>query len=212
MDATLDQIGGEIVARFERTSAARDAALIDGRQAIRACAASIRELHRGEIERAKTSIDGARILLDRVRDETAREPSVSGAGYVLDAMKEYAEARLLLAIVTGEEPPSPSDLGVEDAPYLNGLAEAASELRRLILHLLRGDDVERVERLLAIMNAIYDMLITIDFPDAITGGLRRATDQLRAVLERTRGDVALTLNQRRLERAVREHQLRLDHR
>lgn len=185
MDATLDRIAGEIIARFERTSAVRDSALAAGRQAIRACANAIRELHRGEIEPARRGIEAATTLLDHVRGETASEPSVFGAGYVQDAMKEYAEARILFAIVTGEPLPSPTDLGVHDAPYLNGLAEAASELRRLILHLLHGDDVASVERLLATMNAIYDLLIAVDFPDAITGGLRRSADQLRAVLERT---------------------------
>jgi translin len=122
---------------------------------------------------------------------------------VQDAMKEYAEAAITNAIIRDQDMPTPADLGVEDAAYLNALAEAASELRRDTLDLLRGDDLDRASALLATMDEIYAVLISIDFPDAITGGLRRTTDSLRAVLERTRGDLTVTINQRRLERAVR---------
>ena len=121
-----------------------------------------------------------------------------------DALKEYAEASITRAIILDEPIPKPGDLAVEDAAWLNALAEAASELRRDILDLLRSDNLERTLVLLATMDDIYAVLVSIDFPDAITGGLRRTTDALRAVLERTRGDVTITLNQRRLEQAIRE--------
>ena len=117
-------------------------------------------------------------------------------------MKEYAEAAITSAILRRQPIPSPLDLGVEDAAYLNALAEAASELRRDVLDRLRGDDTSGAERLLEMMDEIYSQLIAIDFPDAITGGLRRTTDQLRAVLERTRGDLTITINQRRLEATI----------
>lgn len=196
--------------RFERTNAVRDSALNYSRQTVRACAGTIRALHRGEIERASAELAEAAALLNAIRAETASEPAVYWAGYVQDAMKEFAEAHALMSIMASTALPEPTAIGVEDAPYLNGLAEAASELRRLILHTLRGDDLEPAKRYLAAMNEIYDVLITVDFPDAITGGLRRSTDQLRAVLERTRGDVTLTLNQRRLEVAIRNFQGRIE--
>jgi len=137
-------------------------------------------------------------------DHLAPYPSIYWAGYVQDAMKEFAEASLTLAIVAGRSLPGPGDLGIEDAPYLNALAESASELRREVLDRLRADELERAERLLAAMDEIYDVLITVDFPDAITGGLRRTTDQLRGVLERTRGDLTITLTQKRLQRSLGE--------
>jgi len=145
-------------------------------------------------------------VLAAIRAETEDEAAVYWAGYVQDAMKEFAEASVLLAIISGAALPSPREIDVEDAPYLNGLCEAASELRRLVLHTLRGEDLDLAGRYLASMNDIYDLLITVDFPDAITGGLRRSVDQLRAVLERTRGDFTLTLNQRRLEAAILGYQ------
>ena len=131
-------------------------------------------------------------------------PSIYWAGYVQDAMKEAAEAAITLAIVADRPLPEPAELGVEDAAYLNAMAEAASELRRQVLDRLRENDLPRAEYLLGTMDDIYAALVTVDFPDAITGGLRRTTDALRAVLERTRGDVTMAATQGRVERALRE--------
>jgi len=212
LDTTLDSAVRDILGRFERTSAVRDRSLNAGRHAIRHCANSIRELHRGDLDGARRQLASARLLLDSVRSETVEEPTVYWAGYVQDAMKEFAEASTLLAIISGEQLPAPQAIEVEDAPFLNGLCEAASELRRLILHTLQGDDLESAGRYLTAMNDIYDLLITVDFPDAITGGLRRSVDQLRAVLERTRGDFTLTHNQRRLETVIRGCQAEIEQR
>ena len=206
MELTFDLAVADVIARLEQINAARDSALNAGRRAIRLSANAIREIHRGDLANASVLIDEASALLDRVRGETAATKSVYWAGYVQDAMKEFAEASVLLAIVSGASVPTPASLNVEDAPFLNGLGEAASELRRLILHTLRGEELDLAGRYLESMNDIYDVLITIDFPDAITGGLRRTVDQLRAVLERTRGDFTLTVNQRRLETAIRRCQ------
>jgi translin len=202
LDEQLRAIGAEILARFETSNVARDAALNDGRQVIRLAANSIRASHRGELDEAERLCTAAAGLLRKILESLRAQPAVYWAGYVQDAMKEAAEAAIVLGLVRGDPLPSPAGIGVEDAPYLNALAEAASELRRLILHTLRGEELDRAESLLQQMDAIYDLLVTIDYPDAITGGLRRTTDQLRAVLERTRGDVTITLNQRRLERAL----------
>jgi translin len=198
----LPVIAGEIVSRFEATGQVRDAAISSGRRIIRGSANAIRALHRGDMTQAGILIDEARALADALVQLTLPHPAVYWAGYVQDAMKEYAEAAITAAILENRDLPAPSQLGVEDAAYLNGLAEAASELRRDTLDALRADNVERAESLLDKMDAIYDVLVTIDFPDAMTGGLRRTTDQLRAVLERTRGDLTVAVRQQRLERAL----------
>lgn len=148
-------------------------------------------------------------MLREIVDHTTDHASLAGAGYVQDAMKEVAEAHLSIAILAGSPLPSPADLGVSASGWLNGLAEAASELRRDALDALRRNDVPRAEELLQHMDAIYGELVTVDFPDAITGGIRRTTDQLRAVLERTRGDVTFALRQDRLERLLSETETRL---
>jgi len=133
-------------------------------------------------------------------------PRVFYAGFVEDALKEYAEARATLAFAEGSELPSPEDIGVEAGPYLNGLAEAAGELRRFILDSLRKDDFSRCEELLDTMDEIYTILVSMDFPEGVTNGLRRTTDQTRGILERTRGDLTMALRQQRLESKLAEFQ------
>lgn len=193
-----------ILDHFEGLNSVRDRALNEGRQIIRLSANTVRAIHRGELDAAREELTKARELLTDLSQSLQPYGAIYWAGYVQDAKKEFAEANLTLAIVESTPLPSPAELGVEDAAYLNAMAEAASELRRLILDLLRGEDLARAEHLLTVMDDIYSLLVTVDFPDAITGGLRRTTDQLRAVLERTRGDVTVTLNQRRLERVLTE--------
>jgi translin len=198
----LQTTAAAILVRFDILSAARDRALTEGRQIIRLSANTVRAVHRGELAEAATLLAEAKALLSALVDHLAPYPSIYWAGYVQDAMKEFAEANLTLAIVANEPILGPDDLGIEDAPYLNALAEGASELRREVLDRLRADELERAEHLLSVMDDIYDVLITVDFPDAITGGLRRTTDQLRAVLERTRGDLTISLTQKRLQRSL----------
>lgn len=202
--ADLQAIAADILRRFDILNAARDRALTEGRLIVRLSANAVRAVHRGELDEAARLLSEAKGLLHALVNHLAPYPALHWAGYVQDAMKEYAEASVTLAVVRADPIPSPEALGVEDAPYLNALAEAGSELRRQVLDTLRADDLARAEELLAIMDEIYDILITIDYPDAITGGLRRTTDQLRGVIERTRGDLTLTLTQQRLQRALTE--------
>ncbi|MFM8592788.1 MAG: haloacid dehalogenase, partial [Chloroflexota bacterium] len=176
----------------------------EGRYHIRLAANSVRATHRNDLAEAESLLAEATSRLATLASGLRDAPSVYWAGYVQDAMKEVAEAAITLAIVANRPLPSPADLGVEDAAYLNALAEAASELRRQVLDRLRAGDLPRAEMLLDTMDDIYAALVTVDFPDAITGGLRRTTDQLRAVLERTRGDVTIAVTQGRVERALRE--------
>lgn len=192
----------EIICRFDAMGVVRDTAITDGRQLIRLAANSIRALHRGDD--ASDLLEKARVMMDSIVEKTKPYPNLFWAGYVQDAMKEYAEARITSALLNDERIPTPADLRVEDAAWLNGLAEAASELRRDVLDALRSDETGRSEDLLQAMDDVYGVLVTVDFPDAATGGLRRTTDQFRGVLERTRGDVTMSVRQSRLEHALRE--------
>ena len=209
MSTSMATITVEILERMSSLSRVRDEALTDGRQAIRWSANSVRALHRGNLDEAASELGHAAELIRKLSDDTRDHPAIYWAGYVQDALKEYAEAAITSAVLRGEPIPSPADLAVEDAAYLNALAEAASELRRDVLDRLRSDDISRAGELLDVMDEIYSRLVAIDFPDAITGGLRRTTDQLRAVLERTRGDLTITINQRRLESRITSLEARL---
>ena len=192
--------------RFEETTTAREKALAAGRRSIRASANAIRAIHRGELEQAHRLMDESRSAIQAGR-EAVREahPGVYFAGHLQDAQKEYAEARLTEAIVAGSDLPSPEDLEVELPPYLNGMAETIGEGRRAILDLLRRGEVAESERILSAMEEMHYLLVSMDFPDAITGNLRRSTDVARSIIERTRGDLSVTLVQRNLQEALEQH-------
>ncbi|MDQ3657078.1 MAG: haloacid dehalogenase [Chloroflexota bacterium] len=198
----LQQITNEIIQRFDTMGAARDQAVTKGRQVVRLAANAVRAMHRESFDQATSLLGEASALLAEIRRMTAPFPGVYWAGYVQDAMKEYAEAELTKAMLRGEPLPDPRALQVEDGAYLNGLAEAASELRRDTLDALRANEINRALALMEGMDNVYATLVTVDFPDAVTGGLRRGTDQLRAVLERTRADVTVAVRQHRLEQAL----------
>ncbi|MEK7276279.1 MAG: haloacid dehalogenase, partial [Chloroflexota bacterium] len=160
---------------------------------------------RDERDEARALLAEAKKIVDAIRVDLTTYPDLYHAGYTQDALKEFAEANIVLALVADEPLPEPEALGVEYAAYLNGLGEAASEMRRRCLDIIRHDHSAEAERLLEAMDEIYNMLVTVDYPDAITGGLRRTTDLVRGVTERTRGDLTISLRQQRLQEALRKY-------
>jgi len=200
--AEIGAIGDRAREAFEQKHRVRELTISASRQAIQACAASIRATHRGEFDAAALLALQARDHVSTADAALAGHPDVRSGGPLHDAKKELAEAWCTLALVRDDPLPSPEELSLEVAPYCNGLAEAASELRRQLLDQLRAGELERAEELMRAMDEIYSLLVTIDYPDGVTGGLRRTTDALRAVLERTRGDLTTAIVAARLQGAI----------
>jgi translin len=200
----LARLGDEARHELEASHRARETALASCRETIRSCGLAIRAVHRLQSEEAEARVVQADQSLRRAQQALAPHPRLAAAGFLHDAEKELAEARLTSALVGGTPLPGAADLEVGLAAWLNGLAEAASELRRHLLDRLRAGETGRGEELLGAMEDVYDMLVTIEYPDAITGGLRRATDALRAVVERSRADVTTTVLQTTLQRAIEQ--------
>lgn len=200
--AEIAGLGERARLAFDEKHRAREITIAASRRAIQACAASIRATHRGEFEAADTLAREAREALREADAALVGHPDVRTTGPLYDAKKELAEAWLTLALVRDDPLPTPDDLGIEIAAYCNGLAEAASELRRQLLDRLRAGELSRAEELMGAMDEVYSLLVTIDYPDGVTGGLRRTTDALRAVLERTRGDLTTSMVAARLQSAI----------
>ena len=205
----LDEIIERIRQSFDARTEARDRVLSQTRTLTRHCAHAIRAIHREERQLAQQNLAEARRLADALHDNLTDYPDLYYAGYTQDALKEYAEANIVYALLGDEPLPSPEDLRLEDATYLKGLAEAAGELRRRFLDILRNGHSREAERLLHHMDDIYAVLVTMDYPDAITGGLRRLTDIVRGVTERTRGDMTISLRQEQLEQSLKQLEERL---
>jgi len=199
----LEKIAEKIRADFEAHTEARDQALGQARTLTRHCALAIRAVHRDEKDVAGEHLEQASELAQALRGSLQTHPSIYHAGYTQDALKEYVEANVVYALVDNGSLPTPDELQIENVAYLKGLAETVGELRRRCLDILRSGHSEEVERLLDHMNEIYAVLVTMDYPDAVTGGLRRLTDISRSLIERTRGDMTLSLRQERLEQQLR---------
>lgn len=205
MTSRRDELAAVVAPMQEQlaaTHAARELALPACRRVIRASGSSIRAVHRLEPDRAASLADEAETALREAQSVLEPFPAVQFAGFLHDAEKEYVEARTVAVLIGGGSLPSAAMLGVSPTAWMRGIAEAASELRRHLLDRLRDGDLDRGQELLTVMDDVYDALVVIDYPDAITSGLRRTLDALRAVLERTRGDVTTTVLQTRLQRAI----------
>lgn len=198
----LEKIADQMHQAFVARTSARDHALTQARTLTRYCANTIRAVHRNEFSLAKEHLDNASRLVGSLHTDLEDYPDLYYAGYTQDALKEYAEASIVYALVNDKELPSPQELGLENSTYLNGLAESVGEFRRRCLDILRQGYSKEAEQLLQHMDDIYAVLITMDYPNAITGGIRRQTDIARSITERTRGDLTLSLRQEHLERSM----------
>lgn len=198
----LESIAEQIRKNFDARTIARDQALARARQLTRACSLAIRAVHRDDTETMQAQLQEARQLADELRDSLSDHPDLYYAGYTQDALKEFVEANVTCALIRNEPLQTPEELVVEPATYLNGLAEVVGELRRRTLDILRHGYSEEAERLLGYMDEIYSIMVTMDYPDAITNGLRRQTDLARGIIEKTRGDITFSLRGEHLEQAI----------
>jgi translin len=199
----LEDIAERIRQNFDVRTSKRDEALKQARQLTRACSLAIRAVHRDDKEAMEANLAEAQTLADVLRNELKDHPELFVAGYTQDSLKEFVEANVTCALIQNQPLQTPEELGVEYATYLNGLAEVVGELRRRTLDILRSGYSEEAERLLGYMDEIYTVLVTMDYPDAITNGLRRQTDLARGIIEKTRGDVTFSLRGQQLTEAIR---------
>ncbi len=198
----LEKIAEQIRLKFDVRTALRDQALTQARQLTRACSLAIRAVHRDDKEVMEAQLAEARDLADKLNKELVHHPDLFFAGYTQDALKEFVEANVTCALIQNQPLLTPEELNVEDSTYLNGLAEVVGELRRRTLDILRHGYSQEAERLLGYMDEIYSVLVTMDYPDAITNGLRRQTDLARGIIEKTRGDVTFSLRGEDLTQAI----------
>ena len=206
----LDSIVQSLREQLEIKNEVREATFNRSRNLIRLGANSIRAAHRAEFQQARELLQQAGTLASEMCRAVAGHPDLYFAGYTQDALKEYAEANITYAVITDEPVPTPEALQVEPPAYLNGLAEAIGELRRHVLDLIREEKLARAEQVLAVMDEAFWLLVTVDFPSAITGDLRRSTDMVRGVLERTRSDLTTAQGSTRLREALQQFEERLN--
>lgn len=200
----IDEYAEEARQQLEAVHRDREEAYTTSREIVQSASATIKAVHRGEFEEARAQVAQTRELHDRMMAAVEASPAIGYAGFVGDAAREYAEAAQVLALIAGDELPGPAEMGVEHADWLNGLGDAVGELRRHVLDLIRHDEVEAAERYLEMMDEILQTIMSFDYPESVTKGLRKRSDQARGAVERTRGDLTTALRQSRLERRMKE--------
>ncbi|MFQ6097053.1 MAG: haloacid dehalogenase [Armatimonadota bacterium] len=205
----LERIATKVRAALDRLDGARERAYRVSRDIVRRSADTIRAVHRSEFEAARSALDETNQAVRAMREAVAPHPQLAAAGFVQDAQKEHAEAQITYALIAGHEIPDPDEIGVAYAPYLNGAAEAVGELRRYVVDSIRLGRLDRSEAILNAMDDIYYALVTFDYPDAISLGLRRRTDAVRSIIEHTRADLTRALRQRQLQESMRALEERL---
>ena len=205
----LDRLAEKLLAGLDAKNSAREEALRLSRLLVQHASRAIRAVHRYEWDEAAAILEQAQTIAANLKAATRAQPELVAAGYAQDALKEYAEAHITRALAREEDLPDPDALGVEYAAYLNGLGEGIGEMRRHALDLIRRGEIDRAERLVEAMDEVYAFLTTVDYPDAVTNGLRRTTDMVRGVTERTRGDLTTAARQEKLQAALRAFETRL---
>ena len=210
MNNHLEEIANRIHDAFEQENKIRDEALTHSRNLTRHAAMAIRAIHREEVKQARDHLNEANRLAQALHEGLSDFPDLYFSGYSQDALKEYCEAHLTVAIILDQDWPTPESLGVPYATYLNGMSEAVGELRRRIMDIMREGHSQEVERMLDVMEDIYSQLVTMDYPDALTYGLRRRTDIARSIIERTQADVTVSYRQQQLEKRISDLSKQLD--
>jgi translin len=205
--ADLSEIGQQAIDQLNDRNSDREQALAVSREVVRMSANAIRAVHRADFEEARGLVQKGAARLKEAEHIREDNPLIYNAGFMNDARKEFTEANVTLAVISGGPLPGMEELGVDPSSYLNGMAEVIGELRRYILDRLRSDQVERCQEMMELMDEIYGVLVTVDFPEAVTGGLRRTTDAMRGILERTRGDLTIALRQYSLELRIKNLKL-----
>ncbi len=200
----IDEYAEEARRQLEQVHRDREEAYTTSREIVQSASATIKAVHRGEFDEAREQVAHTRELHDRMMAAVAASPAIGSAGFVGDAAREYAEAAQVLALIADRELPAPAELGVDCADWLNGLGDTVGELRRHVLDLIRHDAVEVAEVYLEIMDELLQTIMSFDYPESVTKGLRKRSDQARGAVERTRGDLTTALRQSRLERRMRE--------
>ena len=195
----LTDIAAGAIEQFQVRNTAREQGLTVSREVIRLSANAIRAVHRGQFDEAREMVERGASRLKETEPIRRENPEIFFAGFLNDARKEFSEANITLAVISGNPIPTPEQLGLDPSSYLNGMAEVIGEVRRYILDALRRDSFDGCQEMMDVMDEIYSILVTVDFPEGVTGGLRHSTDQMRGVLERTRGDLTMALRQSKLE-------------
>ncbi len=201
----LEEIGAELEAYLDEKERVREETLRVSREILKLSARTIAAMHRG----AFVDGDVLRIidLCKQLKKDLRDHKDMWHSGAVANSLQEAAEAAIVHALLKNERLPHPDDLAVTYPAYLLGLCDAVGELRRFALTALKDGRTDDAEMYLERMDRIFAVISQYHYPKAIVP-VKVKQDQARGIIERTRGDVALSIagnrTADRIERASRD--------
>ncbi len=187
--ANLESNLNNLSETFDKLNEIRETSLTISRAIVRDCSKSIRFIHRSDIKGAEEFIDSAKKKITELKKLTENVSEISFAGYVLDAEREYVEAVLFYVYESKGYIEPFEKFNVHPSSYIQGIGDTIGEWRRKALDHLRNLELVKSESYLNIMEEGLGILNELDYPDALTGGLRRYADNARGIIERTRSDI-----------------------
>jgi translin len=194
----LEKIIDKIEKSIDDKDRIREKALRHSREIIINCRKAIQLIHQGQTEKAKMHLRKASAKLASLYDITGNYPELFHAGYVENAAQEFVEAKCLLNIIQGKNLPDPDKLQTTYSSYLLGLCDVVGELRRKSLDSILVGSAEEANKYLKLMENIYDAIIKFDYPSSLVP-IKRKQDQVRGIIEKTRGELAVASCERRIE-------------
>ena len=120
-----------------------------------------------------------------------------------NAAQEFVEVQCLYNIMKGEDLPDPDTIQATYSAYLLGLCDVVGELRRGALDFILDGKAAKANEYLQHMDRIYDAIMSFDYPSALVP-IKKKQDMVRALIERTRGDLVVSSCEQRIHEKTHE--------
>mgnify|MGYP000459832091 FL=1 len=200
---SLNEFLREIEEKVRELDEARNEAESLSRKIIRETKKSIISTHQESFESSEASLREINRLLKSLREVVQKHPELISNNLVNTAFQETAEAYIYYNLVRWGKFIDPKSMDVSPSQYVLGLADCVGELRRRVLDLIRAGRLKEAEESLKTMEEIlYELNLNSDL-QVLVPGLRRKCDVARAIIESTRGDLALEVRRKSLEDGIK---------
>ena len=180
----LDKSVKNIMVLLRKQEKAQDELLVLTRELIRDCSMAIKSIHNKEMREAESRVKNAESLLNKVRGIDKDFEYLT-----LQAYQEYAEAKVLLAIIERKEIPGYGELKIPFKAYLLGLLDCIGELRREMLEELKRGNKQDAEYYFESMSDVYEATLPVRFSNSLLPNFRRKQDVGRLQVENARSEL-----------------------
>ncbi|MFX1321058.1 MAG: hypothetical protein ACFFAQ_05365 [Promethearchaeota archaeon] len=201
---TLKNIFSELTESLDKLDLDREEILKISRIIIRECSIAIKSIHRKEFDQYEIKMQLVKNNHEKLVSLVNKTPGIFYK-YLKTPEQEYAEAVSFYSIILKKKVPSPHEMKIDPLNFALGLADVVGELRRYALDNIRDSQVKDLNEILESMDDIYSNLFSLDYPSGLIQDLRQKTDRARLIIEKTRGDISISLQMNDLKRCIEDN-------